>query len=86
MYLGRTLLIAGSLYFAVHFITGYLYCADNFCPGDREKDYVYAVKDEDGKTWYIDDGKLLSEEDYKKEHQNWVNYREKKDDKDGTKK
>jgi hypothetical protein len=80
MYRVNVLLIFAAVYFGLNVISGYLHCEENFCPGDREDDYVYAVKDEDGKTWYMENGKAVSEEEYRAQHQNWFDYREKKDD------
>jgi glutamate mutase epsilon subunit len=67
------------LYIPVQVLFGYLNCADNFCPGDREQDYVYTVKDEDGNTWYIEDGKPLLEKDYKEAHKNVFEFKERND-------
>jgi hypothetical protein len=67
MYLGRTLFIAGFLYFAVHFITGYYYCVDNFCPGDREADWVYEYTDDDGRHMIVVDGKPLDKKTWEKD-------------------
>jgi hypothetical protein len=80
MYRVNVLLIFAAVYFGLNAISGYFYCEENFCPGDREDDYVYTVKDSDGKTWYMENGKAVSEEEYRVEHKNWFDYREKKDD------
>jgi len=59
MYLGRTLAIAGIVYLSLHVISGYWYCADNFCPGDRESDWVYEYTDNDGKRYIVIDDKPI---------------------------
>jgi hypothetical protein len=79
-------IVAAILYIPVQALFGYLYCENNFCPGDKENDYVYTVKDEDGKTWYMVDGRPVSESEYREEHKNWFDYAEKKDDTNGIKK
>ena len=85
MYRLNALLIFAAIYLGLNMITGYLYCEDNFCPGDREADYVYTVKDEDGKIWYMEDGKAIPETEYKKAHANIFEYIEREDN-DGTQK
>jgi hypothetical protein len=80
MYRVHVLLGFAAVYFSLNVISGYLHCADNFCPGDYENDYVFTVKDEDGKTWYMENGKAVSEEEYREQHKNWDDYREQKDD------
>jgi hypothetical protein len=84
MYRLNVLLIFATVYLGLHMVTGYLYCEDNFCPGDRESDYVYTVIDDDGKTWYQEDGKFMSEEEYKQAHANIVEFV--KEDDNGTQK
>jgi hypothetical protein len=84
MYRINVLLIFAAVYLGMHMVTGYLYCQDNFCPGDREDDYVYTVKDEDGKTWYMENGKAVSESEYKEAHRNIFEFTEGKND-DGRK-
>jgi len=79
MYRLNVLLMVAVVYFGLHSVSGYLYCQDNFCPGDSEADYVYTVKDEDGKTWYIEDGKPVSEEVYREAHRNIFEFMEEKD-------
>ena len=68
MYRVNLLLIIAAVFFSTHLISGYFYCETNFCPGDREDDYVYTVKDSDGKTWYMENGKAMSEEEYRATH------------------
>ena len=70
MYRGNVLLIFGAVYLGLNMVSGYFHCENNFCPGDRENDYVYTVKDLDGKIWYMEDGKAMSEEEYKATHNN----------------
>ena len=82
MYLGRTLAIVGVTYLAVNMASGAWTCYNEFCPGDREADYVYTVKDEDGKIWYMEDGKAIPETEYKKAHANMFEYIE-RDTKNG---
>ena len=79
MYRVNVLLIFAAVYFGLHSITGYFHCKDNFCPGDSERDYVYTIKDGDGKIWYIENGKAISEDDYKKAHANLFEFVEKED-------
>lgn len=79
MYLGRTLAVVGTVYIVGHLVVGALHCYDNFCPGDSEREYVYTIKDQDGKIWYIENGKTISEEDYKKAHANLFEFVEKED-------
>jgi len=71
-------------YLLINMVTNAVYCYSNFCPGDNENDYVYTVTDEDGKTWYRDDGKFMTEDEYKRSHANIIEFVEK--DNDGTKK
>ncbi len=70
MYLGKTLAVVGIIYIVGHVAIGSWHCYNNFCPGDNERDYVYTVKDQDGKIWYIENGKPVSEDEYKKQHAN----------------
>ena len=77
--LPRIVLVAAVLYIPAQVLFGYLNCADNFCPGDREEDYVYSIKDEDGKTWYMEDGKPISESDYKEAHKTLFEFKERID-------
>ena len=70
MYRLNVLLIFAAAYFGLNVVFGYLHCEENFCPGDRENDYVYTVKDSDGKTWYMENGKAMSEEEYRATHDN----------------
>ena len=84
MYLGRTLVIAGTVYMSIHLASGAWTCYNEFCPGDNESDYVYTVTDENGKTWYREDGKFMSEEEYKQAHANIIEFVGKDDD--GTQK
>ena len=77
MHLGKTLGIIGCVYIVGHVVAGAWHCYDNFCPGDYERDYVFTVKDEDGKVWYMENGKAISEIDYKKAHANIFEFVEK---------
>jgi hypothetical protein len=77
VYRNYILVIFASVYIGLHAVFGYLHCEENFCPGDHERDYVYTVKDEDGKIWYIENGKPISEADYKKAHANLFEFVEK---------
>lgn len=62
----RVLVIAGSSVILLNVLFGYLHCADNFCPGDNEKDYVYEYKDDEGKKYIVIDGISVTREDYDK--------------------
>jgi hypothetical protein len=84
MYRTYVLLIFAVAYVGLHAVFGYLHCEDNFCPGDFERDYVFTVKDEDGKVWYMENGKPISETDYKKAHANIFEFIE-KDNNNGKK-
>lgn len=63
--LAKTFLVISLLYFGIHLIIGFSYCQDNFCPGDREADWVYEYTDDDGKRFVVVDGKPMSIEQYK---------------------
>lgn len=65
MYLGRTLTIVGITYMAIHFASGYVICQNEFCPGDRENDWVYEYTDDDGKKFVVVEGKPIPKEQYK---------------------
>ena len=64
MYRLHVLLGIAILYFGAHLIGGYLECEHTFCPGDREQDWVYEFKDEDGKRFVMIDGAPISREIY----------------------
>lgn len=66
MYLGRTLTVLGAAYFAVHLVSGAITCADEFCPGDHERDYIYSYEDDEGQKIVVVEGTKMSEDDYKK--------------------
>lgn len=66
MYLGRTLTVLGVVYFATHIVTGAITCANEFCPGDSERDYVYSYEDDDGRKVVVVEGKKMSEDEYEK--------------------
>lgn len=46
-------------------VSGTLYCWDNFCPGDREDDWVYEYTDDDGKRFIVIDDKPMPIEQWK---------------------
>jgi hypothetical protein len=64
MYLGRTLAIVGTVYILGHVVVGALNCQENFCPGDRESDWVYEYTDDDGKRFVMVDNKPIPKEQY----------------------
>jgi hypothetical protein len=66
VYLGRTLTILGTVYFAVHIVSGAITCANEFCPGDSERDYIYSYEDDSGRVVVVVEGTKMSEDDYKK--------------------
>ena len=63
--LAKTFLVGGLLYFSLHLLSGFMYCQDNFCPGDREADWVYEYTDDDGKKFVVIEGKPMPMEQYK---------------------
>lgn len=67
MYLGRTLAIAGTIYMGIHIVVGAVVCQNEFCPGDREADWVYEYTDDDGKRFVVIDGKPILKEQYKEQ-------------------
>lgn len=66
MYLARTLTVLGTVYFAVHIVSGAITCANEFCPGDSERDWVYVYEEDDGRKVVVVEGVKMSEEDYKR--------------------
>lgn len=62
--LAKTLGIGMLLFFSIHLISGYFYCEENFCPGDREGDWVYEYTDDDGKRFIVIDGTPILKELY----------------------
>jgi hypothetical protein len=64
MYLGRTLAIAGIAYLAVHVISGAFVCYNEFCPGDRESDWVYEYTEDDGRRMIVIEGKPIDKDTY----------------------
>jgi hypothetical protein len=60
----KTFMVLSVLYFGVHLTSGYFYCEENFCPGDRESDWVYEYADEDGKKFIVVDGKPMPKEQW----------------------
>ena len=64
MYYGRILAVVLVLYFGGHLAYGYLNCANNFCPGDNESDYVYEYEDDSGKKFIVEDGATIPKEQY----------------------
>jgi hypothetical protein len=66
MYLGRTLAILGTAYLAAHIVSGTIICANEFCPGDRERDYIYSYEDDEGQKVVVVKGTNMLEDDYKK--------------------
>ena len=64
MYLGRTVAIVGVVYISVHLISGALTCQEEFCPGDREKDWVYEYTDDNGKRFIVEDGSPIPKEQW----------------------
>lgn len=65
MYRLNLLFIFAVFYFGMHLVSGYFYCADNFCPGDNMSDWVYEFKTEDGKSMIVVDGAPMPEIAYK---------------------
>lgn len=65
MYLGRTLAIAGTAYFAIHLATGAWTCYNEFCPGDNPNDWVYEYQDDNGKRFVVVDGNSIPADQYK---------------------
>lgn len=63
--LAKTFLVVSVAYFGLHLIGGWSYCTDNFCPGDREADWVYEYTDDSGKKFIVVDGKHMPIEQYK---------------------
>ena len=66
MYLARTLTVLGAVYFAAHIVSGAITCANEFCPGDSESDYIYSYEDDSGRVVVVVEGTKMSEDDYKK--------------------
>jgi hypothetical protein len=60
----RVLVILGASYIILNCVFSYLHCQDNFCPGDRESDWVYEYTDDSGKKYIVVDGKPLLKEQY----------------------
>lgn len=60
----RVLALFGASFILLNCLFGYLHCRDNFCPGDRESDWVYEYKDEDGNRYVVVDGKAVPKESY----------------------
>ena len=67
MYLGRTVAIAGIVYLAIHVVTGAFKCYSEFCPGDRESDWVYEYTDDDGRRMIVIDGLSLDKKTWEKD-------------------
>ena len=54
--------VLALIYFGVHVISGSWTCYNEFCPGDRESDWVYEYTDDDGKRYImIDDKPILKD-------------------------
>ena len=64
MYLGRTLAVVGIIYIGAHVISGAITCANEFCPGDNEKDWVYEYEADDGKKFIVIDGITIPKEQW----------------------
>jgi hypothetical protein len=64
MYYWRIWLVAGVTYIMLNAVFGYLHCMDNFCPGDRESDWVYEYTDDDGKRMIMTDGAVVPKEQW----------------------
>lgn len=58
------LFLVAIVYFGGHFISGVLICQDEFCPGDRESDWVYEFQDDDGKKYVVVQGLKIPQEQY----------------------
>jgi hypothetical protein len=53
------------LYMLIHVLVGVHHCQTNFCPGDRESDWVYEYTDDDGKRMVVVNGTHMTKEQYK---------------------
>jgi hypothetical protein len=62
--LAKTFAVLMLLFFGMHVISGYYYCEENFCPGDRESDWVYEYTDDTGKRFIVIDGTPIPKEQY----------------------
>jgi len=60
----KTFFAVMVLFFGMHVYSGYFYCEENFCPGDREKDWVYEYTDEDGKRFVMVDNTPIPKEQW----------------------
>jgi hypothetical protein len=64
--LAKTIAVFGLLFFSVHIVSGYFFCKENFCPGDREADWVYEYTDDDGKRYIVIDDKPILKDIWQK--------------------
>lgn len=48
MYHYKTLIGLAVAYILFQCLSGYWYCADKFCPGDNQRDYVYQYVNDKG--------------------------------------
>jgi hypothetical protein len=68
MYRPYLLGIFAVVFFGYHILSGSWICYNEFCPGDRESDWVYEYTDDDtGKRMIVIDGAPLDKETWEKE-------------------
>lgn len=68
MYFWRIWLALAMLYFAIHLTVGYLRCAYQMCPGDREDNWVLEFRDEDtGEPMIKINGKVITKKQWLQE-------------------
>jgi hypothetical protein len=67
MFTARRIAIGVLAFFALRLAWDGYTCYTEFCPGDRESDWVYEVKDEDGNKFVMANGKPIPLDQWQKD-------------------